>query len=308
MSCTEPGALGFPYRSEGSRRIAIDEDAHDQTEECGAFQKCGTNDHVRPDAPGDLRLACHTFQSRGADTTKAIASADDRQGCAEPRADAGARECVTGAGRLRHRGRRASQENEHGQADEFEHVHEKQHSCQCQGCPVDRAHLDATPLPHQCAGCSAIPMNSAVRNTQIYVCRNPTNSSSKLRAVTPSTLATVIPPHKSGRALPVITINARIIANTLCPANMLANRRTANTPLLITVPIISMPKIITWRIIPNAVPATNAKTCPVLGLLAGRSLPPEWLPWLACSWCPWPAAGWRQGLGTISMCGHIALK
>src|SRR5262249_45971821 len=146
------------------------------------------------------------------------------------------------------------------------------------GCAVDRARLDATPLPPQCAGCSAIPMNSAVRNTKIYVCKKPTNNSSKLRAVTPSTLANVIPPHNSGTALPVITINPRIIAKTLWPANMLANRRTANTPLLITVPIISMLKIITWRTTPNAAPAIQVAICPVGGGIAGPSRVSEWLP------------------------------
>ena len=53
--------------------------------------------------------------------------------------------------------------------------------------------------------------------------------------------------HSAGPALPAMTMKNRIIASTVWPANRLANNRTASTPLLMTVPINSIAKIIGLR-------------------------------------------------------------
>ena len=60
-------------------------------------------------------------------------------------------------------------------------------------------------------------MNSAVRKVKTYACKNATNNSSKLKAVTPSTLAKVIPPHSASpvSVLAAMTMKNKIIANTV---------------------------------------------------------------------------------------------
>src|SRR5438034_10998453 len=45
---------------------------------------------------------------------------------------------------------------------------------------------------YQCCGCNVIPRKSADRKVKINACRNATNNSSRLKAVTPRTLPMVI--------------------------------------------------------------------------------------------------------------------
>ena len=99
-----------------------------------------------------------------------------------------------------------------------------------------------------------MPMNSDVRKVKIYACKKATNSSSRLRATIPSTLLIVTVAHSAGCNSAVSLMKNRIVAVTMWPANMLAKRRIASTPLRTSTPMIS-----------------RQKTSPLIGMPSGHA-------------------------------------
>ena len=76
------------------------------------------------------------------------------------------------------------------------------------------------------------PTNSEVKKVKMNACRNATNSSSILMAVTPATLIKVTPQNAKKFAFFAMAMNPKITASTICPPNMFAKRRIPNTPAL----------------------------------------------------------------------------
>ena len=146
---------------------------------------------------GDLRLAGHALQGGGADLAEAQPAPMMRERRAEAGAEAGAGERSTAsspaAGLRPGRGAGAWP------------------AAATERAPRPAVATSSWILPRrsgrrsveigrraraagQCSGYRLMPMNRAVRNVNTYACRKATNSSSRLRATTPSTLATVTPP------------------------------------------------------------------------------------------------------------------
>src|SRR5262249_24700654 len=87
-SSVPPTFLGlFERRTRRSKLgIAIYQDAHEETEEGGAFEECGDDQHAGLDAAGGLGLAGHAFECGGTNAAETPAGADNRQASAQTRA------------------------------------------------------------------------------------------------------------------------------------------------------------------------------------------------------------------------------